>query len=57
MMGKERGAVLFETSLAVLLLAGLCYWGHCEVVARWERKWRELETLRLPYDGEILWKP
>jgi hypothetical protein len=54
---NRKGSVLFEAALGVCLLTAVLYRGHLEVVKRWKLRLRALETERLRYDGEILWKP
>jgi len=54
---NRRGSLLFETALITLLLAGLLYGGHVEVIRRWQKRVRSLNEERLRYDGAIQWKP
>ncbi len=54
---SRRGSILFETALVTLLLTGLLYSGHVEVIRRWQARVRSLDGERIRYDGVTKWKP
>jgi hypothetical protein len=55
-VADEKGSLLFEAVLVILLLTAVLYRGHAEVVRRWQAEIRRLDKERLRYDGESSWK-
>lgn len=55
-LSRSDGVVLFETLFLMTLLVGLLVGAHVGVVRYWDDVLRKLESKRLPYDGERLWR-
>jgi hypothetical protein len=56
-VANRNGSILFETALVILLLTAVLYRSHTEIAKRASARLEKVESDRLPYDGEILWKP
>ena len=53
----RRGAMLLEIILWVWILVGTVFVFHLKVSQWGSKSLKELDTLRVRYDGVILWKP
>jgi len=53
---SERGVVLFETCLVLLLAVSVLCLGHLKVIVAEKQTIENLQETRTTYDGVIRWK-